>query len=178
MCCAMPNVDYGIDRAADAQAPAAKTDGATAADAGGPLAALKEWWRRLQAKRLAREELIGCDPGEVAHIARDLGLAPGELCTIAAQGPDSEHLLERRLAAVGVNPGQLAQGDPQTLRDLQRSCSQCESRRQCGRDLERDPASREWRAYCTNVVTIDALRTEARDRRLWRRRRGRLHARS
>jgi len=50
-------------------------------------------------------------------------------------------------------------------------CGQCASEARCERDLDSDERDRAWRDYCPNAATLDALRTDERDRRLLRRRR-------
>ena len=117
--------------------------------------------------RSAITELDRCGDEELAHIARDVGLAPADLCAIAANGPDQENLLGQRLVAVGLSTAELGHSAPQTLRDLERVCSQCAARGRCSRDLASNAADRRWREYCPNVATIDALRSEERDRRRW-----------
>lgn len=126
------------------------------------------WWQNWKKRRAALIELESCDTGEVAHLARDVGVAPSELRTLAARWPDESDLLSRRLGAMGLE--QSAQAEPQVLRDLQRVCGQCVNGRRCAHDLNDDPSDRSWRDYCPNVATLDALRSEERDRRLMRRR--------
>ena len=140
-----------------------------AAERTGPLGYLEKWWRNWRARDAARQELACCGHDEMAHIARDVGVSASELQTLAGRWPDSASLLERRVAALGLK--QIAQSEPQVVRDLQRVCGQCASEARCERDLNADEGDRTWRSYCPNVATLDALRTEERDQRLLRRRR-------
>jgi hypothetical protein len=139
-------------------------------DRAGPFSILAKWWRKWTARDAALRELGCCDREEAAHIARDVGVPVSELQTLAGRWPDSPNLLERRMDASGLNVEQVAQSEPQVLRDLQRVCGQCEVGPRCERDLDENKQDRVWRDYCPNVVTLDALRTEARDRRLMRKR--------
>jgi hypothetical protein len=118
-------------------------------------------------------ELAACGADEVAHLARDVGVGSSELRTIAAKWPDNVGLLSRRIAELGLNTGEITHTEPQVMRDLQRVCTQCADHRRCTSDLNRDGEGREWREYCPNVQTLDALRSEERDRRLMRRRKWR-----
>jgi hypothetical protein len=52
------------------------------------------------------------------------------------------------------------------LRDLQRTCSTCADKQHCGHDIDTDPGKPEWRGYCPNVMTLDALEAERALRRL------------
>ena len=129
-----------------------------------------DWWRNWRTQRNALGELNGCGADEAAHIARDIGVAPEELRVLAARWPDASDLLSRRIADVGLKEQQIEATEPQALRDLQRVCTQCEDRARCKRDLDRRKTGGAWRDYCPNIATLDALRTEDRDRRLLRRR--------
>jgi len=135
----------------------------------GVLRSLAERWRNWTRHRRALDELNGCGHDETALIAQDIGVAPAELRTLAAKWPDASDLLSRRITAAGIQQEQIEARQPQALRGLQRVCSQCQERGRCERDLDRYKNGRGWRGYCPNVVTLDALRTEERDRRLLRR---------
>jgi hypothetical protein len=134
---------------------------------------LARWWHNWKARNSAVGEIDCCGADETARIAQDAGLSVAELRTLAGRWPDSADLLERRMAAVGLSTGEIARSQPEVLRDLQRVCGQCAVERRCTRDLDRDERDRVWRDYCPNVVTLDALRVEERDRRLMRRRKWR-----
>jgi uncharacterized protein YjiS (DUF1127 family) len=114
------------------------------------------WWRNMRAARASLGELEECGK-EATHIAHDLGLAPSELRNIAAKGPDAAHQLEMRLDALHLDPAALRRDEPLVMRDLERVCSVCGSKRRCKRDLARFPDDGVWRKYCPNATTLDAL---------------------
>jgi hypothetical protein len=130
------------------------------------LSAVAEWWRNWMNRRAAIDDLNCCGEDETAHIARDIGIGPSELRTLAGKWPDRADLLSRRIAGIGLVAGQIDGAEPQVMRDLQRVCTQCDDPSRCERDLDRDKIGRTWREYCPNVATLDALRKEDRDRRL------------
>jgi len=131
------------------------------------------WWKNWKARDTAVSELRCCDRAEETRIAQDVGVSVSELRTLAGRWPDSAGLLERRMSAAGLNAAQLSQSEPEVLRDLQRVCGQCAVEGRCARDLGRDEQDPAWRDYCPNVMVLDALRVEERDRRLMRRRKWR-----
>jgi hypothetical protein len=131
-------------------------EAAMTGSAANPWTAMTAWWRNWRAARERLDELDGCG-GELARIARDVGVAPAELYAIAAKGPNSADPLKRRLAALHVDPAALQRDDPLVLRDLERVCSVCGSKRRCERDLARFPDDAVWREYCPNAMTLDAL---------------------
>jgi hypothetical protein len=119
-------------------------------------ARLAAWWRNGRAARETLAELEGSG-GELTRIARDLSVTPSELRAIAAQGTDAAAPLKRRLEALHLDPAALRRDEPLVMRDLERVCSVCGSKRRCERDLARFPDEAAWRAYCPNAITLDAL---------------------
>lgn len=118
------------------------------------------WWRNLWAGRAGLDELESCGD-EARHIARDLGLSRNELYTIAAKRPDAADQLKQRLDALHLDGAALLRADPRVVRDLERVCTICGSKRRCERDLARHPDDPVWRTYCPNAHTLEALETEA-----------------
>jgi len=122
------------------------------------------WWRNMRAARASVGELEGCGK-EVTQIARDLGLSPSELRSIAAKGPGAAAQLEMRLEALHLDPAALRRDEPLVMRDLERVCTQCGSKHRCERDFVRFPDDTAWRDYCPNATTLDALEAEAEARK-------------
>jgi hypothetical protein len=118
------------------------------------------WLREWSRTRTRLAELETCGPAEVEHMARDLGMSRGELSVLAGKWPDSADLLSRRLEQVN-----LARVEPQVLRDLERVCTLCGSKRKCEYDLTVHPAIYAWTEYCPNAPTINALMAERSARR-------------
>ncbi len=98
-----------------------------------------------------------CGEEEIERIARDVRMTPAELRVLAKQGPGAADLLLERMAALDLDPAEVAQIGPETFRDLQRVCSLCESKRRCVRDLAHDAAAAQWQDYCPNAQTLMAL---------------------
>ena len=46
------------------------------------------------------------------------------------------------------------------MRDMQRLCSSCVSKKRCQLDLMLVPDDPHWRQYCPNAGTLDAMRSE------------------
>ncbi len=125
------------------------------------LAAFGEWMQKRRLYRDARARLDACDGEEIARLAHDIGLPPGELRRMAAMGPDAARFLSTRIAALNLDTEAIAEGEPGTMRDLQRLCSNCVSKRRCQRDLADDPDDPVWRQYCPNAGTLGLLQREA-----------------
>jgi len=119
------------------------------------------WWRNLRAALERRGELDACG-GDLARIARDVGVAPSELRTIAAKRPDAADQLKLRLEALHLDAESIRRQDPLIMRDLERVCTQCGSKKRCVRDFVRYPDDMAWREYCPNAMTLDAITDEGR----------------
>ncbi len=141
---------------------------ATAAENADTVGFITRWWRNWKRHYAAARELDACRDGEVAHLAQDLGVSSAELRTLAGRWPDSADLLRRRMDALGIDAAQVGRLEPEVMRDLQRVCGQCTNEKRCEHDLRRDAgdhaAHGSWRTYCPNVDTLEAVRSQERDR--------------
>jgi hypothetical protein len=130
------------------------------------LAAIGTWWRNWTNSRAALFEVESLGDAELARVADDAGLSASQLRTLAGKWPDSADLLSQRLAALQLDEAAVRQTEPGVLRDLERVCSLCREKPHCGHDIDRNPIDPEWRTYCPNVETLDALEAERSMRRL------------
>jgi hypothetical protein len=131
------------------------------------IARVADWWRGQRRRRAAMNELESCGR-EIDGIARDVGVSAADLRRLAASAPGGADLLRERMAGSRIDPKTVARAEPDVMRDLERVCALCGSKRQCERDLALDPHDRRWRAYCPNMQTFDALAEEAAEDRLRR----------
>lgn len=122
--------------------------------------AVARWWRNWTAARANVANLDCCGADQTERIAHDVGVSAPELRALAGKWPDAADLLNRRLAALELDPAEIRRTEPQVLRDLQRVCTMCGSGRECTHDLARDPSDPVWREYCPNVTTLDAVAAE------------------
>ncbi len=120
---------------------------------------LPKWWRN-RFKALEASEFEVCSECEMAlrALARDMGMSVSEFRSIDLRGPKAADLLLRRMAVLGLDPGQLNQRDPAVMRDLQRVCTLCRSRPSCAWDLEHNAPPKVWQSYCPNSGTLAALK--------------------
>jgi len=124
-----------------------------------PIDTILQWMcDRSRSKTL--NELQSCGEQEVERIPRESGLSVAEFRALACLGPNATDLLERRMAALGLDPIAGSAAAPPTFRDLQRICSFCERPRRCLRDLARDAAIPAWKDYCPNAKTLMALQAK------------------
>jgi hypothetical protein len=121
------------------------------------------WWRDVGRRSRTACDLSRCDPADVERLARDVGVSSGDLYTLAGKWPDRLDLLSQRTEELRLDVAEIAQIEPQVLRDLQRTCALCASKRRCRHDLVKRPYDPAWQDYCPNTMTLTALVAE-RDR--------------
>ena len=121
------------------------------------LNAIANWIKKYRYAAGLHQELAGCGADEVARIARDLGIDTAELFKLSDNGPGAADLLQRMLRALGADPNTLALIDPLVMRDLQRLCISCSHKKRCEHDLAAGTAAQNYREYCPNAVSLDAL---------------------
>lgn len=121
------------------------------------LNAIAAWVRKYREALGMQNELANCTPEQVATIAHDMGLSPGELRMMVAKGPHAADELPKLLRALGVDPQRLASKDPAKMRDLQRICVTCAHKGRCQHDLAQGTIAGHYHDYCPNAVSIEAL---------------------
>jgi hypothetical protein len=121
------------------------------------LNSIAQWVTKYRYARGISRDLANCGPEEVARIARDLRVHPTELAMMAKKGPKAADLLQKLLVELGVDAKGLEHDDPLVMRDLQRLCTTCTDKRQCQFDLANGVTAANFRDYCPNAFTLDAL---------------------
>ena len=121
------------------------------------LAAIAVWVMKYRYAAGLRDEAMKCRPEDVARLARDLGVKPGELASLANNNPQSAALLEKMLRALGVEPGRLAKANPVIARDLERLCIACVAKERCMIELAAGTAAENFREFCPIAFTLLAL---------------------
>ncbi len=112
-----------------------------------------EWLKHRQDLSEARR----MDTTQFDKIASDLRVSPGELDTLVQRGPHAADELPRLLKVLGIDEAALARTEPLVLRDMERVCALCASKRQCDRDLAAGTSAEHYEGYCLNAPTIDSL---------------------
>jgi hypothetical protein len=118
------------------------------------LGLFTELWKAFWTKRAAVNQLGDCDSATMARIAQDLGVSAADLRLLAKRDKTAADLLYRRLETLRLDPTSI---DPALMRDLQRCCSNCDSKPLCAHELEDKPISASWPKYCPNENSIIAL---------------------
>jgi uncharacterized protein DUF6455 len=119
------------------------------------VGAITDWINRHRGR--ANDTFWRTSPDEVQQVAHDLGISVGELRDVVSKGPRAADLMQKMLAALGLDAATIAKSDPATMRDLQRLCSACRSKGRCEHELAKGSAAAQFRKYCPNSFTLDAL---------------------
>jgi len=119
--------------------------------------AVAEWFKRHRSVHESRNDFGQCDPAEVSKIAKDLGLPANDLRGLSAKGSGAANAMSQMLRALLMDPVALAESDPATMRDLQRTCILCGEKGRCRYELADGTAAQHYREFCPNAYTLDAL---------------------
>jgi hypothetical protein len=128
------------------------------------LKSIAQWITKYRHARDTCNDLVNCDPDEFANIARDLRLSPSELAILARNGPNAADLLRELLKVLGLDHNALENDEPLVMRDLERLCTTCREKSQCRFDLANGVIADNFRDYCPNAFTLDALLQEKEQR--------------
>jgi uncharacterized protein YjiS (DUF1127 family) len=115
--------------------------------------AVANWFRRQR----ERYELDRLGSAEFNRLARDMGVSPGDLDRLVAAAHDPQQL-SAMLEALGIDEQELTRLDPALLRDMRRICGLCRAADECACELASGTAVHNYRNFCINTPTIDALR--------------------
>jgi hypothetical protein len=118
---------------------------------------LAHWWRSWNGRRRVMADLDSCGSAEMERIARDVGVSGADLSILAGKWPDAADLLYWRMNEVSLDRKEITQAHPQVMRDLQRVCTVCGSKRRCEHALANSPFDPAWQKYCPNATTLSAL---------------------
>ena len=105
---------------------------------------LAHWWRSWNGARRAMADLDNCGSAEMERIARDVGVGGADLSVLAGKWPDAADLLYWRMNEIKLDRMEITQADAQVMRDLQRVCTVCGSKRRCEHALAKNPSDPAW----------------------------------
>jgi hypothetical protein len=119
------------------------------------------WWKVWRERRATLAGFALYRASERDLLGRDVGLDGRELRVLAGKWPDSADLLLPRMTLLGLDAPTVEREAPGVMQDLQRVCAQCESKRVCEHELAGGESRSDWRDYCLNSATFDAVRQQA-----------------
>jgi len=121
------------------------------------IGAIAGWIKRYRSPHGSYDDLQRCSAEEATKIAKDLALPASELRRLIAKGPNASNAVSEMLCALSIAPDALADSDPTTMKDLQRTCILCARKSRCRKELVEGTAVRNFREFCPNAHTLDAV---------------------
>lgn len=127
------------------------------------LAALRRriwsWWKRIATLR----ELEHCEGRDLQRILHDLNVSKAELTSAVTQGVRPEVLLPQMLRELDLPADGIKASYPSVEADLRRVCAHCPETTRCRKELDDHTAAANYREFCLNSMTLEALQVEAAD---------------
>jgi hypothetical protein len=109
----------------------------------------------------SRRSLIGVPPRPRALRTTSASAGRRSFASSPANGQ-----IQRICYRGGWGSAKIVQVEPQVVRDLERVCTLCTSKRRCSRDFAKGRSASSWQAYCPNTMTLRALTADAGRSRL------------
>jgi hypothetical protein len=122
-----------------------------------PFARALNWWQDARKNWQRMHELDHLDPEVLNRMAVDVGLNPEDLVRLSKQPDGLPLLIDKRLAALELDPEDIRKLSPLLLRDLERTCAMCADKGRCADDMAADPQAPGWESYCPNSGTLRSL---------------------
>lgn len=110
------------------------------------------------ANMISPTELQRLDPAHVDQLARDIGVTSYDLRRLSERDSAAADLLYSRLFREGIDARNVTKEYPRVMKDMQLTCSCCDKKERCARDIASAVAREDWKPYCPNAATIDDLR--------------------
>ncbi len=121
------------------------------------IGAVLRRWGEWRAHRDGSSQVQGQDRSYLAHITDNPSITTPELRTLLHNGADAASFLYRRMAALGLYWADVSCAHPEVMRDLERTCAQCESKVRCLHDFACAADRSAWREYCANDPALCAM---------------------
>jgi hypothetical protein len=91
----------------------------------------QSWIKEYFTKQIAKVWRVD----KIEYLAHKTGMSASDLRTLAMLGIHGADLLRRRMLILGIDPDGFYRAEPATFRELQKSCSRCDSHERCTQDL-------------------------------------------
>ena len=118
----------------------------------GLIARLRDWWRN-------HNELANLPRNELDRMAGDFGMTGRELEELSTKGPHAADLMYQRMRALGLSTADVERIAHGLMRDLQKTCSCCNDKAECKKDLAERPDDSAWKAYCPNAIALESIKS-------------------
>lgn len=97
---------------------------------------------------------------EFEQLAADVGVTGSELAEAIDHGAGASELLDRMLAARGLDRHEIAEREPAALLEIESMCSRCQHKHRCAHELDAGTAIAHADRFCPNALVLAALSRE------------------
>lgn len=111
-------------------------------------------WRRRSAA-VAEIEALGAD--EAGKVLAECGLSRADFAEAMRHTFASSILLPEAMQSLGIDHAAFEQTGAEWNRDMRRTCMLCSHRRQCSDELNSSAFNTDYRDFCPNSASFDAL---------------------
>jgi hypothetical protein len=118
---------------------------------------IRSWWDRQR----TLHELGQCDGRDLQRVLHELNVTEPELNDAVIRGAYPKLLLPEMVQALGLKGESIDKDYPRIADDLKRVCSQCPDKKRCRHQLDARTAASNYREFCYNATTLEALTGEA-----------------
>jgi triphosphoribosyl-dephospho-CoA synthetase len=126
-----------------------------------PLAGLRRWLRSWWDRQAAWRQSDQRDERDLQRVLHDLNMTRSELDDAVTRGAYPRLLLPEMIQALGLNHERIKAEHRSVDADLRRMCAQCSEVERCRHELDAQTAATNFRKFCNNSATLDALLAEA-----------------
>lgn len=120
---------------------------------------IRYWWKGIATLR----ELDQCNGRDLQRILHDLSVSKAELTGAVIKAVRPEILLPQMLQALDLPAEGIKASYPSVEADLRRVCAHCPETTRCRKELHDHTAAANYREFCSNSMTLEALQVEAAD---------------
>lgn len=124
------------------------------------LRRLARWLHHARERYRLTRDLQNLSEEDRQRVLGEVGLAREDLDHLHTDAPET--LLPRMMTRFGLDPAAVGSNDRAVLRDMQRVCGACTSRRRCRRALAAGATLEEFRVMCPNAGTFDDMHAAER----------------
>jgi hypothetical protein len=120
----------------------------------GAVARVFDW---IRTHTQSGADISGFSASEIGVLAEDIGLSQADLQQVALHPADNSELMQRMMAALGLDAAALERSDPAVMRDVEATCTRCRETRSCRQDLAAGTPGVHCGEYCPNASTFIEL---------------------
>jgi hypothetical protein len=118
------------------------------------------WCAEAWSAAAGSEEIAMLDEETIQQISKDCAIAPDDLLQLVKAGPHAADEMIEMMRALNIDQSDVAVMHPALFREMQLTCTKCQSKSRCRHDLEAYVAGQKFSGYCGNATNLNAMRAD------------------